>query len=84
MTTGGNDPFFPAVLPFLLSLALDLEDLAMPGETGLRTVHWNLSVRLVDGGTFRPTTRRGRAVVARRMPPSLRDETLHARLRGFS
>ena len=74
--------FFPQYYRFFLSLALDLEDLGMPGETGLRLVHWVSRMRLVDGELSDLQRAEAERLMARRMLVT-RDETLHARLRGF-
>ena len=74
--------FFPQYYRFFLSLALDLEDLGMPGEVGERLVQWVARMRLADGELSDLQRAEAQRLQGRRMsvPPG---DALHTRLHRF-
>ena len=74
--------FFPQYYRFFLSLALDLEDLGLPGDAGERLVHWVARMRLADGELSDLQRAEAQRLLARRMSVP-RDDALQSRLRRF-
>lgn len=76
--------FFPQYYRFLLSLALDLEDLGLQGDKGERAVQWIVSQDLVAAELSDLQRAEARRLCVRRgVDPLDQDQGLEDRLRAF-
>ncbi|WP_136441569.1 DUF6902 family protein [Pacificoceanicola onchidii] len=75
--------FFPQYYRFLLSLALDLEDLGMPGQEAEKMVHYAAQEGLVDAEMSDLQRAEARRLMTRRGVDPVRDTRLDDRLRAF-
>ncbi len=76
--------FFPQYYRFLLSLALDLEDLGMPGDKAQRMVDFAKSERLPMAELSDLQRAEARRLMIRRGVESIKDDGLDDRLRNFA
>ncbi len=76
--------FFPQYYRFLLSLALDLEDLGMPGDTAQRMVDFAKSEGLAQAELSDLQRAEARRLMIRRGVEPIKDDGLDDRLRNFS
>ncbi|MDJ0820726.1 MAG: hypothetical protein QNJ09_02810 [Paracoccaceae bacterium] len=76
--------FFPQYYRFLLSLALDIEALGMPGDTAAAMVAWAADEGLAEAELSDLQRAEARRLMARRGVDPIRDAGLDDRLRRFA
>ena len=80
----GRLTFFPQYYRFLLSIALDLEDLGMPGNVAQRMVEFSEKKSLADAELSDLQRAEARRLMLRRGVDPVRDAGLNDRLRAFT